>query len=372
LEVGVFVAPLLLLFGYLQWRTRGRLVSFIHAHPRLGPLAGAVLGAMPGCGGAIVVMPLYLRGTVSFGTVVAALVATMGDSSFVLIAAEPRLALAVHGLLLATGLVVGYIVDALEVAPRPQIAPRTAPRPVTRSLPARPSTVGAAAAVPGLLTRGPMLAFPRVTLAAFWALTVVGMVVAVPVVLGLSDGPGLAAHLWGVDPVLVVGGAGVLLSGAMFAARRAGLREDGHGTSLTLRASSAREVLTESARETAFVTVWVAAAFVAMAVVTELTGFGLLTGESGGAAMAGRAGLLAVVAGALIGLIPGCGPQIILTGLYVQGALPLSVLAANALSQDGDALFPLLAANRRAALLGTAVSTLPGVAVGGLLWAAGW
>ncbi|WP_431357812.1 putative manganese transporter [Haloarcula marina] len=37
------------------------------------PLAGALLGLTPGCGGAIMAMPLYIRGTVSFRTVVAAL-----------------------------------------------------------------------------------------------------------------------------------------------------------------------------------------------------------------------------------------------------------------------------------------------------------
>jgi hypothetical protein len=364
LEVGVFVAPLLLLFGLLQWRTRGRLLSFLDEHPRLGPLAGALLGAMPGCGGAIVLMPVYLRGGISFGTIVAALVATMGDSSFVLIAADPVLAVAVHALLLVVGLVAGYVVDALGLAPRPQVA-----RP-PRLVPARPSTVGAAAAVPPLLGRSPVLRFPLLPLVAFWCLVAGGLAVGVPVVLGLSDGPEMARHLRGVDPVLLVGGMGIALTLAVFASGRAGTGEPGRGTAL---AGSLREVLTDSARETAFVTAWVAAAFVAIAGISTLTGTGLLTGAEGaGAALAGRAGLLAVLAGAAVGLIPGCGPQIVLTGLYVQGALPLSVLAANALSQDGDALFPLLAGNRRAALLGTAVSTVPGVLVGGILWAVGW
>jgi hypothetical protein len=82
-------------------------------------------------------------------------------------------------------------------------------------------------------------------------------------------------------------------------------------------------------------------------------------------------GLIGVVVGAALGLIPGCGPQLVLTGLYAQGALPLSVLVANALSQDGDALFPLLASDRRSAAIGTAISALPGLVVGGILVAFG-
>jgi len=60
-------------------------------------LVGALMGVSPGCGGAIFMMPLYLRGVVSFGTLVATLIATMGDSSFVIIAQRPLLALLIHG-----------------------------------------------------------------------------------------------------------------------------------------------------------------------------------------------------------------------------------------------------------------------------------
>jgi hypothetical protein len=51
--------------------------------------------------------------------------------------------------------------------------------------------------------------------------------------------------------------------------------------------------------------------------------------------------------------------------------VPLSVLVANALSQDGDALLPLLASDRRSAAIGSAISTLPGLVVGGILVALG-
>jgi hypothetical protein len=386
LEVGVLVAPLLLLFGYVQWRAGGQLIARITATRRGGPLLGAVLGATPGCGGAIVLMPLWAKGQVTFGTVVAALVATMGDSSFVLIAADPALALAVHAGLLVAGLLVGTAVDALGIAPRGRTpaapmpaaasgaptgaaAGSAAGTPTPPALTRAPSTVGAAAALPRLLGRGPVLAFPSASLVAFWVLVVAGLVVGVPVLIGVTDGPALAARLGGVDPVLVVGGAGALLCAAIFASR-AGLRDDTLA-SVTAKRASLRAVALESARETAFVTVWVAGAFVVTALVVAVADVPLLAGEGSGAVLAGRAGLIAVVIAAAVGLIPGCGPQIVLTGLYVQGALPLSVLAANALSQDGDALFPLLARDRRAAVLATVISTVPGLLVGGLLWSVG-
>lgn len=47
------------------------------------------------------------------------------------------------------------------------------------------------------------------------------------------------------------------------------------------------------------------------------------------------------------------------------------MLAANALSQDGDALFPLLAADRRSAVVALGLTTVPGLLVGGVLVAFG-
>ena len=52
------------------------------------PVAAA-LGALPGCGGAVIVVTQYVTGRLSFGGVVAALTATMGDAAFLLIAQEP-------------------------------------------------------------------------------------------------------------------------------------------------------------------------------------------------------------------------------------------------------------------------------------------
>ena len=85
LAVTVFVAAMVLLFSWLQYATAGRFVDWIRSKRRLQPVIGAVMGITPGCGGAIVMMPLYARGYVTYGTVVSTLIATLGDSAFVLI-----------------------------------------------------------------------------------------------------------------------------------------------------------------------------------------------------------------------------------------------------------------------------------------------
>jgi hypothetical protein len=61
------------------------------------PIAAA-LGALPGCGGAIIVVTQYVSGRLSFGSVVAVLTATMGDAAFLLIAQQPLVGLAMAAL----------------------------------------------------------------------------------------------------------------------------------------------------------------------------------------------------------------------------------------------------------------------------------
>ena len=76
------------------------------------------------------------------------------------------------------------------------------------------------------------------------------------------------------------------------------------------------------------------------------------------------AGVTGVLIGVAVALVPGCGVQIAFTGLYAAGALPLPALMANAVAQDGDALLPMLAQDRRTALVTTVLTSVPALLVG--------
>ena len=71
------------------------------------------------------------------------------------------------------------------------------------------------------------------------------------------------------------------------------------------------------------------------------------------------AGIFMPAIGVVIGLLPGCGPQVLTTSLYLQGIIPLSAQLGNAISNDGDALFPALTVAPRASLVATMYTALP-------------
>ena len=65
----------------------------------------------------------------------------------------------------------------------------------------------------------------------------------------------------------------------------------------------------------------------------------------------------------IIGFIPGCGPQILVTTLYLNGVIPFAALIGNAISNDGDALFPAIALTPRMAIIATLYSAIPAILI---------
>jgi hypothetical protein len=70
------------------------------------------------------------------------------------------------------------------------------------------------------------------------------------------------------------------------------------------------------------------------------------------------------IAATIIGFIPGCGPQIVLTTFYVNGLIPFAAQVANTISNDGDSLMPAIAMQPKKALLATFYGIFPALIVG--------
>jgi hypothetical protein len=116
LQVSVFVAATLAIFSILENRCKLDTVTFLQRHRRWQVPVAAVMGALPGCGGAIIVMTQYIRGVNGFGAVVAVLTATMGDAAFLLLAREPLTGLAIFMAGMIVGTISGYVVECIHGA----------------------------------------------------------------------------------------------------------------------------------------------------------------------------------------------------------------------------------------------------------------
>ena len=73
---------------------------------------------------------------------------------------------------------------------------------------------------------------------------------------------------------------------------------------------------------------------------------------------------LMILLAAAVGIIPESGPHLIFVTLYASGIVPLPVLLASCISQDGHASLPLIAESKRTFLLAKSLNVILAVAVG--------
>ena len=381
LAVTVFVAAMILLFSWLQFITAGRFVVWIRENRRLQPVIGAMMGLTPGCGGAIIVMPMYARGYVTYGTVIATLVATLGDAAFVLIGAVFQDSsyltpvIVVHATSFVVGVLWGYGVDSIEVTPTTPLG-RFGPKfgtdeplgeEVAKAMEGKDSLIEN---LPREIPEGWGYRVLHQGYRIWWLVTAVGLCLAILLLSWYAQDPEYSPELvW--DPttrdgiVTWVGFIGTTLSIILYVSSKNFFADDTEAT-IGDKLNSLDETLVHAASETAFVTFWVLIAYLVFE-------FGmLLSGIKESDMSEHGSGAGAVLVAATIGLIPGCGPQIIAITAYVEGIISFPALVANAISQDGDALFPLLVRHKVASIWATIHTTLPAIIVGLVfLWVMG-
>jgi hypothetical protein len=343
LQVTVFVAATLALFYGLESRLKIDATELLARHRAWQVPVAALLGATPGCGGAIIVITQYIRGGISFGGVVAVLTATMGDAAFLLIAQEPLTAAGVISVQFAAGVLFGYLVDLMHGPDFMRVKSADAPvaNPVIHDGGAarimRPLWV--ALLVPGLIF-GAMTAFQVDPNALFGSLA------------GLEPASWLAF----AGALLALGMWGSAVSRDFYACVAAGDTQHRLGAEPAAHRGADRSTVARVVADTNFVTVWVIAAYLIYELGVYYSGVDL---KSWFAVWAPIMPLM----GVLVGFLPGCGPQIVVTTLYLNGVVPLSTQLGNAISNDGDALFPAIALAPRTAIVATLYSAIPALIV---------
>ena len=74
----------------------------------------------------------------------------------------------------------------------------------------------------------------------------------------------------------------------------------------------------------------------------------------------------------LVGLIPKSGPHLLFLTLFLEHAVPFSILRASSIVQDGHGMLPLLAESRRDFMKVKGINCLLGFLVGLCGVALGW
>ncbi len=353
-QVSVFVAATLAVYHLVATKVlKSNRLSKIKALPAGQVLFASLLGAIPGCGGAIIVITQYVSGSMSFGAVVAVLTATMGDAAFLLLASEPVTGVGVIALTMSTGVVSGLIVDRIHekdfLRPKNKVGVS-----VNSAIKSNVSPKGCKSCGEGEAKSSGILKLQG----SLWRLimfpgAIIGLMFAAQV--NFND------LIESSDKWLQAFGA---LIAVLCIVLWATTTEVTNFETLVAEDKKRDDslIFQKVALDTNFVTAWVVLAFISFELIIHFTQFDL-------AQLFSFMPAIAPLAGVIVGMIPGCGPQILTTSLYLSGAIPLSAQIGNAISNDGDALFPAIALSPKVAIWATLYSALPALLISyGYFW----
>lgn len=292
----------------LDFSGKGRIISALRSSRAGQLLLGGVLGATPGCVGGYVAVGLYSEGVISFGALLACFLATTGDEAFLMLARFPGKALVLFLGLLLGGILIGWLWDKFRsdaVPSGPGDTPLTAHAGTTHT------------------PDGPDAG---------------------------HDSSGLAASGYGPDgPNSGHGSSKLAVSGY-------GLTASSHGSDGPTLRGRLHHLLPHALK----IFLWTFGVMAFVAVIGQYIDI---------KTWMGRNVPLMILLATAVGFIPQSGPHMIFVTLFAEGVIPLPVLLASSITQDGHAGLPLLAQSGRAFLRIKCLKAILALAISFALWA---
>lgn len=279
----------------------------------------ALLGATPGCLGAFMVVGMYSHRMLTLGAVVTAMIATSGDEAFVMLAVIPRQAVVLSLALLAVGILAGALTDVFarkryEGCVELQVHDDQQCR---------------------CFSHGQILHQLR-EMSAVRGVLVTGLAIFIIAVASGLVGPG--KWNWIRMTILSLSAFSLLIVGTA----------PEHFLNQHLWHHVARKHMPR-------IFAWTLGALLLMHVLTEYLHLEGLIRENSWTVL-----LIAC----LLGVIPESGPHLVFLTLYIEGAIPLSILMASSIVQDGHGMLPMLAHSRKVFAHVKLINLIVGLAVG--------
>lgn len=324
LQVSVFVGFTLFIFLGLDSISRFELKKFLGKTKKIHVLLCSFLGSLPGCGGAVIVVTQFIQGRVSFGCLVAVLTSTMGDAAFLLLSNEPSKGMLIFFITFISGIVSGTVVDIFHkkdfLLERSKL--NLEYEKIEKTFVSKFNMIWFVIFLPGLLIG--FLSLFQVDVDHFFNFS---EKFSVKNTVG-SLGAVISIFMWTLNPL----------------------------SDFQCSTEKSRSFFSRTIDTSNFVTTWVVSGFIFYESLIYFTNIDLKLIFD---AWLPLIPLIAI----FFGFIPGCGPQIVVTTFYLNGLIPFSAEIGNAISNDGDALFPAIALVPKAAIVATLYTAIPAIIV---------
>lgn len=330
--ITAFVVMMMVVIEYINVATHGEWLDRLGKFKMGQYLIGSLLGALPGCLGSFAAVTMYSHRVLTLGAVVATMIATSGDEAFVMFAMFPEKAMLITIILFVIGVLAGALTDLLGSRYQGvvQYCHTGLEVHAKHEVPLRPS-------FRAVLEQWKSCTPFRATLMAALVL----------VTFGIATG-------------------------------RIGEPEEGWVT-VTLLGVSLFAIFIVATVPDHFLEehLWkhIAKEHVLRVFLWTLGALALLHFMSGNVFlrkwMEDQTWILLVVA-SLVGVIPESGPHLIFVTMFAQGLIPMSILLANSIVQDGHGMLPMLAHSRKTFVVVKLITLTVGLIVGAGALAAGY
>ena len=355
------VVIMMIMIEYVNVASAGKWLERLRASGFRQVVLGALLGMIPGCVGGFAAVSLYTHGVITFGALVAAMIASSGDEAFVMLAMIPKDAFLLFGLLFILALIFGYITDLLYKR-GPNLADCDHHFDIHHGHDGKIPSIFKISSYRNMLHPSVKRVSVLVGIALFVAAVFSG-------ILEHGHGDEHACECCAHEHVIDV--------------------EEHHEVGLSLLDERWMNIvfailsivvfMLVAASEDHFVNdhiwnhvvrkhclkifLWTAGALLVIGV--ALNHMDLEHWVSGNK-------YLILVAAALVGMIPESGPNMIFITLFSTGLAPFSVLLTSSISQDGHTSLPLLSSNKRGFLAAKIINAVIALAVGSLFYLLGF
>ncbi len=323
LTITSFVFTMMLLIEYINVITKGSWQHKISKSKYGQYLLGIFFGAIPGCLGAFTVVSLYSHGVVGFGALVATMIATSGDEAYVMLSLFPAKALWIFLIIAIIGFVVGILTDVVMKKFNLQFKLHK------HKFEVHEDEACPCFSIEEIVEHLKNISFQRVLLIA---LLVILIVIQIPNFTGHSE--------WSWINL-------TLLLSAIF-----GLFVVTTVPDHFLEEHLWKHVLKKHLLKIFLWTLGALAAIHFLETFFDLSQW-----------IESNLWIVLIVA-VVIGVVPESGPHLVFVTLFVSGAIPISILIASSIVQDGHGAIPLLALSKKSFIAMKAINLVIGFIVG--------
>ena len=112
-KIIVMITTLMIIIEYLELKFNDNIREKITGRPLNQYVMASLLGAVPGCMDAFLIVSLYTHGLVGFGALAAVMLSTAGDEAFIMLAMVPEAAVKIFGITIILGIIGGFLADEI-------------------------------------------------------------------------------------------------------------------------------------------------------------------------------------------------------------------------------------------------------------------